>query len=674
MPADHQNGSPERGAQASSAPKGWTEPDQKVGDFTTNRRVIPISLLALVVGAVSAFIALALLRLIGIFTNLFFFQRWSTALVSPATHSLGVIAAVLVPVLGCLIIGFMARYGSDRIRGHGIPEALEAILLKGSRIEPRVALLKPISAAISIGSGGPFGAEGPIIMTGGAFGSIAAQLFHLTAAERKTLLVAGAAGGMSATFASPVAAVVLAVELLLFELKPRSFIPVALASAMAATLRRFLLGAGPLFPVPPLPAFAGAPALAGCVVVGLAAGALSAGMTASVYAAEDFFTRLPLHWMWWPALGGLAVGLGGLACPQALGVGYDQIQALLLGSVPFRAVLLLAVVKLVIWSISLGSGTSGGVLAPLLMLGAALGSLLSPLMPTVSPGFWPLICMGAILAGTMRAPLTAMVFALELTGEMGTLLPLLAAGASAHAFTVLALRRSILTEKMARRGFHVSREYAIDPLEILFVRDVMESTVEALPAAATATEVTALLVASGDDERRRIYPALDTTGSLAGVVTRRDLEGWLAREAHQIDSKWEPATGSQTLPRWAPAGDPPPPDAPSSRTLSTVVRATPTVAFSDEPLRVVIHRMATTGLTALLVVDRAARGRLLGLVTLDDMLKARVRHLEEERRRERVLPLRLLVPFGRFGGGRRRDPTTPAPVEAPPSSEIETGV
>ncbi len=612
----------------SSAPKDWAEPGQPVGDFTTNRRVIPISLLALVVGAVSAFVALALLRLIGLFTNLFFFQRWSTVSVSPAAHTLGAIAAVAVPVVGCLIIGFIARYGSERIRGHGIPEALEAILLRGSRIEPRVALLKPISAAISIGSGGPFGAEGPIIMTGGAFGSIAAQLFHLTAAERKTLLVAGAAGGMSATFASPVAAVVLAVELLLFELKPRSFIPVALASATAATLRRFILGAGPLFPVPALPAFAGAPALAGCVVAGLAAGMLSAGMTASVYAAEDFFTRLPIHWMWWPALGGLAVGLGGLACPQALGVGYDQIQALLLGSVPFRVVLLLAVVKLVIWAISLGSGTSGGVLAPLLMLGAALGSLLSPVLPAVSPGFWPLICMGAILAGTMRAPLTAMVFALELTGEMGTLLPLLAAGAAAHAFTVLTLRRSILTEKMARRGFHISREYAIDALEILFVRDVMHSTVEALPSAATATEVTALLVASPGGDRQRLYPALDTTGSLAGVVTRRDLEGWLELEAQQGDS---------------------------SRTLASIVRAAPTVAFADEPLRVVIHRMAETGLTRLPVVDRAARGRLLGLVSLGDMLKARIRHLEEERRRERVLPLRLLVPFGRFAGGRRRD-------------------
>ncbi len=251
----------------------------------------------------------------------------------------------------------------------------------------------------------------------------------------------------------------------------------------------------------------------------------------------------------------------------------------MLGSVPFRAVLLLAVVKLVIWAISLGSGTSGGVLAPLLMLGSALGALLSPVLPTVSPGFWPLICMGAILAGTMRAPLTAMVFALELTGEMGTLLPLLAAGAAAHGFTVLALRRSILTEKMARRGFHISREYAIDALEILFVRDVMQSTVEALPAAATATEVTALMVSSPGGDRQRLYPALDTTGSLAGVITRRDLEGWLGQEARELDS---------------------------SRTLAAIVRAAPTVAFADEPLRVVIHRMAETG------SDAPAGGRSRG--------------------------------------------------------------
>src|SRR3954470_16282840 len=276
------DGNPRRIPTPSSPPKSWAEPGQKVGDFTTNRRVIPISLLALVVGAVSAFVALALLRLIGLFTNLFFFQRWSTVAASPATHTLGAIAAVLVPVVGCLIIGILARYGSEKIRGHGIPEALEAILLKGSRIEPRVAVLKPISSAISIGSGGPFGAEGPIIMTGGAFGSMVAQLFRLTSAERKTLLVAGAAAGMSATFAAPIAATLLAVELLLFEWKPRSFIPVALASATAAGIRYYILGMGPLFAVPSHATFIGFDGLAACALVGITAGALSALLTISV--------------------------------------------------------------------------------------------------------------------------------------------------------------------------------------------------------------------------------------------------------------------------------------------------------------------------------------------------------------------------------------------------------
>src|ERR1700746_3813004 len=295
---------------------------EHLGDFTTTPHVIAISLLAVLIGLVASVVAAALLKLIGLCTNLFFYQRIDTALVSPAGHHLGVFV-VLVPVAGALIIGFMARYESERIRGHGIPEAIEAILMNGSRVEPKVALLKPISSAISIGSGGPFGAEGPIIMTGGAFGSMIAQLFNLTGAERKTLLVAGAAGGMSATFASPVAAVLLAVELLLFEWKPRSLVPVALASAVAAVLRRYFLGLGPLFAVPEHPLFIGPKAL-----LGLLAGGLSALLTISVYAPEDAFQHLKIHWMWWPAIGGLVIGLGGLIFPQALGGGYDTIGAL----------------------------------------------------------------------------------------------------------------------------------------------------------------------------------------------------------------------------------------------------------------------------------------------------------------------------------------------------------
>src|SRR5438034_2954357 len=455
---------------------------EELGDFSTTLRVLPISALAIMIGVICAFVALALLRLIGLFTNLFFYGHWGTALVSPAGNHLGWYS-VLIPVGGAFIIGIMARYGSERIRGHGIPEAIEAILINGSRVEPKVALLKPLSSAISIGSGGPFGAEGPIIMTGGAFGSMIAQLFHLTSAERKTLLVAGAAAGMSATFASPVAAVLLAVELLLFEWKPRSLIPVALASAVAAVMRRYLLGFGPLFPVPAHPLFIGPKGLLGCALVGLLAGVLSALPTLSVYAAEDTFQKLPIHWMWWPAIGGLAIGLGGLVFPQALGVGYDTIGALLQGSVTTKVILGVLLVKWFIWAVSLGSGTSGGVLAPLLMMGGALGGLEAMFLPNEGAGFWPLISMGAILGGTMRSPFTSIIFAFELTHDTNVFLPLLVGSVIAHAFTVLTLKRSILTEKVARRGYHLSREYAVDPLAILFVREVLRAQIVVLPAA-----------------------------------------------------------------------------------------------------------------------------------------------------------------------------------------------
>src|SRR6478735_9244803 len=221
-----------------------------------------------------------------------------------------------------------------------------------------------------------------------------------------------------------------------------------------------------------------------CVLVGLLAGALSALLTLSVYAAEDFFQRIPIHWMWWPAIGGLAIGLGGLIFPQALGVGYDTIGNLLQGSVTTKVILGVLRVKRFIWAISLGSGTSGGVLAPLLMMGGALGGLEAMFLPNEGAGFWPLISMGAILGGTMRSPFTGVVFAFELTHDVNILLPLLVAVTIAHGFTVLVLDRSILTEKVARRGFHMSREYAVDPLEIIFAREVMRDNIVALRAGA----------------------------------------------------------------------------------------------------------------------------------------------------------------------------------------------
>ncbi len=577
------------------------------------------------IGALCAFVALVLLRLIGLFTNLFYFGKWSTAMVSPVGNHLGYYS-VFVPVAGALIIGVMARYGSERIRGHGIPEAIEAILINGSRVEPKVALLKPISSAISIGSGGPFGAEGPIIMTGGAFGSMIAQLFHLTSAERKTLLVAGAAGGMSATFASPVAAVLLAVELLLFEWKPRSLIPVALASAVAAVVRRYILGFGPLFPVPAHPLFIGPKALLGCALVGLLAGVLSALLTVSVYAAEDAFQKLRIHWMWWPMIGGLAIGLGGLIFPQTLGVGYDTIGALLQGSVTTKVILGVLLVKWFIWAVSLGSGTSGGVLAPLLMMGGALGGLEAMFLPNEGPGFWPLISMGAILGGTMRSPFTSIVFAFELTHDANVFLPLLVGSVIAHAFTVLTLKRSILTEKVARRGFHLSREYAVDPLEILFVREVMRTNIVVLHAAGPLREFQHSLRADRN-QKQRLLPVVDAEGKFVGVVTRSDLHKHIGQEG----------------------------EAALRQTLGELVRHETVEASPNEPLRMVVYRMAEKGITRMPVVEPAS-GKLLGLISLTDLLKARTRHLEEERRREQVLSLRFFLP-----GGEVKDETgTPA--------------
>ena len=579
-------------------------------DFTVTPRVLFLSCLAIGIGIVSSFVALGLLRLIALFTNLFYFQRWSTAAISPAQNTLGWMA-VLVPVVGALIIGLMARYGSERIRGHGIPEALESILIHGSRVQPRLAILKPLSAAISIGSGGPFGAEGPIIMTGGALGSMIAQLFHLSSAERKTLLVAGAAAGMSATFAAPLAAVLLAVELLLFEWKPRSMIPVALASATAGVARRYLMGLGPLFPVTPHPLFIGLQGLAGCALAGALAGLLSAVLTWAVYASEDLFQKLPIHWMWWPAIGGLVIGLGGLVFPQALGVGYDTIGALLQGDVPRTMIAGILVVKSIIWAVALGSGTSGGVLAPLLMMGGALGGLEAMFLPFEGAGFWPLISMGAILGGTMRSPFTGIVFAMELTHDYNALLPLLVATTLSYTVSVLLLKRSILTEKVSRRGFHLSREYAVDPLEILFVREVMRTHVAALASSTAVGEAAAHLRPDHSPRGQHLYPVLDEDDRLAGVITRKDIRKLVAEK-------------------------------PNGHEIGTFVRGEPMVAFVDETLRVVVNRMASSGFTRMPVLDR--QGKLAGMVSLQDLLSARARNLSEERDRERVI--RIRVPFG----------------------------
>jgi H+/Cl- antiporter ClcA len=498
-------------------------------DFTVDRRVWLLTGVALVIGAGAAVLAVILLHAIALATNIFYYHRLSMAMVGPAGSPLSPWLMMLTPVVGGLLVGFIAHFGSDKIRGHGIPEAIEAILLNGARVDPKVAVLKPLSAAIAIGSGGPFGAEGPIIMTGGAFGSLIAQWLKLTDAERTTLLVAGAAAGMSATFAAPIAAILLAVELLLFEWRPRSLVPVAVASVFAGALRIFWLGPGPLFPVAFHSTIHLEQSLLVAVPLGILVGFASAGLSRLMYGFEDGFEhfcgRLRLHWMWWPAIGGIGIGLGGFFFPRGLGVGYDNIAEVLRGNAPVALLLGLILVKSLMWSFSLSSGTSGGVLAPILMIGAALGEAAAQLarMPPEIQALWALMAMGAMLSGALGVPLTAILFSLELTHALPAVLPLALACTASYLVTSLVMPRSILTEKLSRRGYHLSREYGVDPLELVSVADVMTQPFapDEDDSASDRSEDSREVFAYSDETCRAVAEEMATTGVMSMPVVDR---------------------------------------------------------------------------------------------------------------------------------------------------------
>jgi chloride channel protein, CIC family len=581
------------------------ERNHQLSDFSTDRRVLVLSGIALGIGVVSALVAYALVWLIAAITNLAFYHRFSGDIaVTPAGNHLGVLV-VLVPMAGALIIGLMARYGSPKIRGHGIPEALEAILLGRSRIELKVALLKPLSSAISIGTGGPFGAEGPIIMTGGAFGSLIAQFFHLSASERKTLLVAGAAAGMAAIFSAPVAAVLFAVELLLFEWKPRSFIPVAVASTVAGALRVKWLGAGPIFPVAQH-GMMNIEMLVAALAVGVVAGLGSGALTGLVYGFEDFFEKLPIHWMWWPVIGALFVGVGGLIEPRVLGVGYDSIHQLLQGEVVGSLLIGLLIGKALVWTMALGSGTSGGVLAPLLMIGGAMGAVESRWIPVGDAGLWAMVGMAAMMGGTMRAPFTAMVFTLELTHDLNVFPALLIGCVAAQTVTVLLLKRSILTEKIARRGHHITREYSIDPFELLRVGEVMDKHVPTVPAGMKLTEYTELIASAGSPlSGRQATLIVDEQGGLAGIITRGDLIRSLERNRD----------GKLTVM-----------DAGKNHLL---------VTYPDEILHRAISTMLQGNIGRLPVVEREHPRKIVGYLGRTAVMSAGLKRFEEEHVREK---------------------------------------
>lgn len=588
----------------------------RLGDFTLTPRVLWIVAWAVPVGLLGAGAAWVLLRLIALITNLVFYQRLSTAMVSPGAGPHPWWLVLFAPVVGGLVVGLMARYGSEKIRGHGMPETIEAILTRRSRVEPSTTVLKPVSAAVSIGTGGPFGAEGPIIMTGGALGSLIAQGLRVSADERKALLVSGAAAGMSATFNAPMASVLLAVELLLFEWRPRSLLPVATAAVVAAGARVPLLGGEPLFGLNTGGWHLGVGIEALCVITGIVGGLLAIVVTSLVYASEDAFIRLRrIPWPWWPAIGGLIIGVGGLVEPRALGVGYDVIGDLLSGHAALGFVVGILVVKSLIWALSLGSGTSGGVLAPVFIIGAALGALEGHLLPDAGAGFWALAGLAAVVGGVMRCPLTGVVFSLELTHAWPALVPLLIASFAAYGTSALLLRRSVLTEKIARRGLHLSREYDVDPLEVLFVDEVMDVEPATVDVEASPVDARALRRAetarrgrarasvdgsfeegSGPSPRQRLFPVLDGD-RLVGVVTATILDG-------------------------------PVPSVRESMIDDGVV-----VVGADDTLASVRARFATGAVTSAPVVDDA--GHLVGLITAEHLLDGRLPDLAEEHHRAR---------------------------------------
>ncbi len=582
-------------------------------DYAVNARLPMLAGIALLIGGVSTGAAFVLVNLIRFFTNLFFFQTLSFAERSPAHHALGP-WVIAVPAVGGLIVGLMARYGSDKIRGHGIPEAIEAVLFGKSKMSPKVAVLKPLSSGIVIGSGGPFGAEGPIIMTGGSIASLLAQYLHLTAAERKTLLVAGACAGMTAIFGTPVAAVLLAVELLLFELRPRSLLPVALACAVAGFLRPFVFESGPLFPLHT--AAAGAVALGSCVLAGLLCGVLGAVLTLALYRTEDAFSKLRLHWMWWPAIGGLVVGIGGYFEPRALGVGYDVIGDLLNNRLAIEVAVALLAVKAVIWIAALGSGTSGGVLAPLLMLGAGLGVVLGPFLPGGSPALWALVCMAGVLGSVLGAPLTAIVFAFGLTHDSEALLPLLLTTAVAYGFSVLTMKRGIMTEKIARRGLHIYREYGVDPLERAHVEDLMTREVVTIDANVPVAD--ALDRYFGSHAAHRAYPVI-AEGRVLGMLHRSAITA-----AHAGDD-----AGLRCGDLIVGQGD-------GIGSGKLTDQGVPTVLLPSQTGRAAAGQMAALSVARMPVVDSLEAMRLVGIVSLRDLLAPSEHALHEETHRERL--------------------------------------
>jgi chloride channel protein, CIC family len=573
-------------------------------------RMLLVSFLAAGIGLVAGIVAFALYKLIGLFTNLFFYHRWSTDFTSPQHNHLGWLV-IVIPVIGGLIVGVMAKYGTSKIKGHGIPEAMEAVLFNRSRIAPRVAILKPISAAIAIGTGGPFGAEGPIIQTGGAIGSLVGQAFHTTAVERKVLLACGAAAGMSATFNTPIAGVILAIELLLFEFKSRSFIPLVIASTLATAVHMQLLGLGPMFQVSPMD-FAIPRCLPFYLVLGVICGLAAVAFSKLLYWVEDQFEKLPFDEMWWPAIGALGLGIIGFFVPRVLGVGYDTIGDILNGQLAWKILLVVMLAKAAALAVSLGSGTSGGLLAPCFMWSAAMGGIFAMVsnrfLPGahLSPGAFALVAMGAVFGAASRATFTFIIFAFEITRDYNSVLPLMLVSVIADGIAMLLMpNSSIMTEKLARRGLRVHQDYETDVLSQARAGDTMEQELPAIPADTTVAAL-AERIAQHDPAvaRHEALLILDDAGKLAGIITRGDLLRALDKDS----------SGTMTVQ-----------EAGSTRLV---------VTYSDELVSEAAAKMLRNDIGRLPVVDRADHRKVVGYLGRSGVMAARLRRFQDEHVRE----------------------------------------
>ena len=586
----------------------------QVGDTTLAQpaqfRMVLVSFLAAAIGLVAGGIAFLLYRLIGLLTNISFYGRFVADFTSARHNHLG-LWVIPIPVIGGLIVGVMAKYGSSKIRGHGIPEAMEAVLFNRSRIQPRVAILKPISAAIAIGTGGPFGAEGPIIQTGGAVGSLVGQIFHTTASERKVLLACGAAAGMSATFNTPIAGVILAIELLLFEFKARSFIPLVVASTLATAVHMQLLGAGPMFSITAMD-FGVPSALPFYLVLGVICGLAAVGFSKLLYWTEDLFEKLPIDQLWWPAIGALGLGIIGYFVPRVLGVGYDTISDILNANLALKVLIVVMLAKAVALVISLGSGTSGGLLAPMFMSSAALGGVFAMGMNEVFPaahlsaGAFALVAMGAVFGAASRAAFSFIVFAFEITRDYNSVLPLMLVTVIADGIAILLMpKASIMTEKLVRRGLRIHQDYEADVLQQMVVSETMDRDAPVLPAALPVRDL-AERIARHETEVSRHQGMLltDAENRLVGIITRGDI----------LRSLDEDPSGAMSL---LEAG---------SRKMI--------VTYPDETLHEAAAKMLRNNIGRLPVVDRKDPQHVVGYLGRPGIMAARLHRLHEEHVRE----------------------------------------